>query len=221
MEVNCIENEMYQENESKYCNLRFLSNSLNSCLLDGDDIHLGHYLDAYKELKKFCNLMGSVFGFVASEIENKTGVLEQFRKEDECGNFVTMKNMIKHEKEKGVLKNINYISGCRTLLLLNRGLDFLRTFLRRASTLNPNEGTASIGKQSYEETLAMHHVWYIRAGTKLAMITMPTKQNLLNYVLGDTQEYMLQYLPEVIEAANRVYDRTYKTMKDYNLLGLA
>lgn len=66
--------------------------------------------------------MGSVFGFVASEIESKTGILEQFRKEDECGNFVTMKNMIKHEKDQGVLKNINYISGCRTLLLLNRGL---------------------------------------------------------------------------------------------------
>ncbi|XP_073979843.1 ceramide-1-phosphate transfer protein [Rhodnius prolixus] len=218
MEVNNLDNE---HSDSKYCNLRFLSNSLNSCLLDGDDIHLGHYLDSYKELKKFCHLMGSVFGFVASEIESKTGILEQFRKEDECGNFVTMKNMIKHEKDQGVLKNINYISGCRTLLLLNRGLDFLKTFLQRISKLNPNEGTASVGKQSYEETLAHHHVWYVRAGARLAMITMPSKQNLLNYVLGDTQDCMLQYLPEVVEAANRVHARTYNTLKAHNLLELA
>lgn len=58
----------------------------------------------------------------------------------------------------------------------------MKTFLQRISKLNPNEGTASVGKQSYEETLAHHHVWYVRAGARLAMITMPSKQNLLNYV---------------------------------------
>ncbi|KAK9508025.1 hypothetical protein O3M35_007776 [Rhynocoris fuscipes] len=223
MHGNNYHGNINRDQNYKFCNLRLVSESLESCLLDGEDIHLGHYLDAYRELKKFCTLMGSVFGFVASEIEHKTGILEEYRKNDECGNFLTMKSMIEYEKTEGLSRNDNYTSGCRTLLLLNRGLDFLRKFLERTSKLNLNESTKHAAKESYEETLANHHVWYVRTGARIAMLTMPSKQNLLDYVLGpgDQQTYMLQYLPSVLTAANRVHHRTHTTLQNNNLLNLA
>lgn len=70
--------------------------------------------------------MGTVFGFVGSEIGSKMEVLEQFVFKDEDNNYSTMKQMVKYEMDKGLLNDTSYISGCRTLLRLHRGLGKLR-----------------------------------------------------------------------------------------------
>ncbi|KAG8264636.1 ceramide 1-phosphate binding [Homalodisca vitripennis] len=68
--------------------------------------------------------MGSVFGFVGSEISSKMEALEQVRTANKSNNFSTMKRMVQFEIDKGMLKDSSYISGSRTLLRLHRGLVF-------------------------------------------------------------------------------------------------
>lgn len=64
--------------------------------------------------------MGSVFGFVGSEIGGKMEILEQLVNKD--NHFQTMKEMVNYEMENGLLQHRSYISGSRTLLRLHRGL---------------------------------------------------------------------------------------------------
>lgn len=66
--------------------------------------------------------MGTVFGFVGSEIGSKMEVLVELRSKHENGNFASMKKMIEYEIENNLLKDSKYVSGSRTLLRLHRGL---------------------------------------------------------------------------------------------------
>lgn len=72
---------------------------------------------------RFFTLIGSVFGFVSSDVRAKIDILTTFRKNDEkAENFVTFKTMMSYEKDSGLLKDSKYVSGSRTLLRLHRGL---------------------------------------------------------------------------------------------------
>lgn len=71
---------------------------------------------------RFCQLMGSVFSFVCSEIRSKMDILYDLRKNDKENNFCTMKTMVKYEEENNLLADAKYVSGCRTFLRLHRGL---------------------------------------------------------------------------------------------------
>ena len=66
--------------------------------------------------------MGSVFGFVASDVQSKLDILEEFRKGDQKDDFETVETIILFEKRENLLDNSKYVSGCRTLLRLHRAL---------------------------------------------------------------------------------------------------
>lgn len=67
--------------------------------------------------------MGSVFGFVSSDLKAKVDVLADFlSNESVSDNFQTVKKMIEYEKENKLLDKNDYTSGSRTLLRLHRGL---------------------------------------------------------------------------------------------------
>lgn len=67
--------------------------------------------------------MGSIFGFVCSDVKSKVEILEEFRANAEVAEkFETVKQMIIYEREKELLQKKDYVSGCRTLLRLHRGL---------------------------------------------------------------------------------------------------
>lgn len=65
--------------------------------------------------------MGSVFGFVSSDLKQKIEVLVELMGKDEQ-NYITIKSMIAYEKEHNILDKGNHINGARTLLRLHRGL---------------------------------------------------------------------------------------------------
>lgn len=71
---------------------------------------------------RFFQLMGSVFSFVSSDVKSKVEILEEFRKKENAENFITCKTMITYEKNEGLFKKKDYVSGSRTLLRLHRGL---------------------------------------------------------------------------------------------------
>lgn len=65
--------------------------------------------------------MGTVFGFVSSDLKQKIEVLiELMNKNDQ--NYTTIKSMIEYEKESNMLDKGDYTNGSRTLLRLHRGL---------------------------------------------------------------------------------------------------
>lgn len=66
--------------------------------------------------------MGSVFGFVSSDVKSKVEILEDYRKKENSDKFETFKSMFNYEKSEGLLKKSDYVSGSRTLLRLHRGL---------------------------------------------------------------------------------------------------
>lgn len=66
--------------------------------------------------------MGTVFGFVSSDVKSKIEVLEEFRRKENNEKFVTFNAMLTYEKTTGLLNKSDYVSGSRTLLRLHRGL---------------------------------------------------------------------------------------------------
>ena len=65
--------------------------------------------------------MGSVFGFVYSDLKQKIDVLQELLNKDQ-ENYQTIKSMIQHEKENKLLEKKDFVSGVRTFLRLHRGL---------------------------------------------------------------------------------------------------
>lgn len=67
--------------------------------------------------------MGTVFGFVSSDVKAKIDILEMLRhKHDDGTNFESFSSMLEFEKSSGLLNKSDYVSGSRTLLRLHRGL---------------------------------------------------------------------------------------------------
>lgn len=114
--------------------------------------------------------------------------------------------MMDYEMTSELLTKKDYVSGCRTLLRLHRGLDFTRNFLRKLAELGPDEKTNDACKISYQETLAPYHTFLIRKGANLAMYALPTRDVLLKKVCKDVGE-SVKALPEMLQFTDVVYDR--------------
>ncbi|XP_037948756.1 ceramide-1-phosphate transfer protein [Teleopsis dalmanni] len=185
-----------------------------------DDIHLGEYLQAYEEINKFFQLMGSVFGFVSSDVRSKIDILEEFRSNDgTTTNFKTIKTMIEYEINTDLLKDKNYISGSRTLLRLHRGLEFVYEFLNRLSELEEHDKLHNCSKEVYNDTLGKHHPWMIRKGAVLAMYALPTQGELLKRVCVNVPRAK-EVLPDMLKNTKTVYERTDSLYTHFDLHGL-
>ena len=68
-----------------------------------DDVSVAEYIAGYKELYKFLCLMGTVFGWVGSDVFNKVTLLEKYLAGDEKEHYKTVKTMIEYEVCRSVL----------------------------------------------------------------------------------------------------------------------
>lgn len=67
--------------------------------------------------------MGSIFGFVCSDVKSKVEILEEFRENKEVREkFESVRKMMNYERDSELLLKKDYVSGSRTLLRLHRGL---------------------------------------------------------------------------------------------------
>ncbi|KAG5677449.1 hypothetical protein PVAND_007207 [Polypedilum vanderplanki] len=185
-----------------------------------DDVLMDYYILAFKEILKFFDAMGTIFGFVSSDIKSKISILEEFRTNSEQKDkFASVKSMMDYEMSAELLHKKDYVSGCRTLLRLHRGLDFTRNFLRKLAELNPDDKTNEACKISYQETLADYHPFLIRKGANLAMYALPTRDDLLHKVCDDVPK-SVKLLPEMLNYTDIVYDRIQALYKKNDLLAL-
>lgn len=205
--------------ELTFFDLRTVHDHFDQALAENDDIVLKAYLDAYNELYKFFQLMGSVFSFVSSDLKQKIDILTNLlNKDDE--QYITVKSMIDYEKENKLLEKPDFVNGARTLLRLHRGLDFIREFLRQLGDLSDGDKTSSCCQDAYNKTLAKHHPWVIRKAAIVAMYAMPNREALLKKVCGENVQRNLDILPKMLEITADVYNRTDSIYECYQLHAL-
>ncbi|XP_032670573.1 ceramide-1-phosphate transfer protein [Odontomachus brunneus] len=202
--------------ELSFFDLRTVHDNFDRALMENDDIDLKAYLDAYNELYKFFQLMGSVFSFVSSDLKQKIDVLTELRNKDNQ-NYTTVKTMIEYERENKLLEKADFVNGARTLLRLHRGLDFIREFLRQLGDLTDVDKTSGCCQDAYNKTLAKHHPWVIRKAAIVAMYTMPTREMLFKKVCGENVQRNIDVLPKMLEVTADVFDRTHTVYDTYQL----
>ncbi len=122
--------EMEGEEEFKMKNLR---RYFAECLTEDGDLLVDSYVLGYDEIYKFLCLLGTVFGWVASDVHQKNNVLRAHRKGEQADKYRTVEGMVRHEEEtKLVLVNARHkdcTSGARNLLRLHRALAYINAFL--------------------------------------------------------------------------------------------
>ncbi|XP_012270183.1 ceramide-1-phosphate transfer protein isoform X2 [Orussus abietinus] len=209
---------MAESTEVSYFDLRVVHDHFERALIEDDDIDIKAYLDAYNELNKFFQLMGSVFSFVSSDLKQKIDILSEKVKTD-GDNYTTIKSMISYEKQRKILKS-DSSNGARTLLRLHRGLDFIREFMQRLGDLTDAEKTSSCCQEAYGKTLAKHHPWVVRTAAVVAMYTLPTREALLKKVCGEHVQRNVDILPKMLEVTAVVFTRTHSLYEVHQLHAL-
>lgn len=144
--------------------------------------------------------MGTVFGFVSSDVTSKLEILSTFRKGEHGEEFSTIEGMILHEEAAKKFEDPKYISASRTLLRLHRALCnliiipflseshlrlfavFIALFLEELFQLKNDDKLASSCQKVYSATLGKFHPWLIQKAAIMAMYALPTKSGLLHRV---------------------------------------
>lgn len=201
--------------------LRVVIENLQNSLEDEDDLDLDAYTAAYNEICKFFQGLGTVFGFINSDVKNKIEILEEYRRLPDTGdNYATLSSMIEFEKEAGTIADEQKPSGSRTLLRLHRALEFIAKLFRSVSTANDDASVGKLAKASYDETLAKYHPWIVRQGASIAMLTLPSVKQLFAKALPEEKDNLRPLLVSLSDEADRVYNFTQSVYAENGILEL-
>lgn len=95
---------------------------------------------------RFFGLLGTVFGFVGSDVQQKLVQLECLRKGGAGEHYATVQQMMSWERESGLLESDKAGNGCRTLLRLHRALgQWVSTSRRRGALLIGGQEFTNLG----------------------------------------------------------------------------
>ena len=80
---------------------------------------------------KFLNLLGTVFGWVASDVDAKMEILRGHKNGESGDKYLTVQSMVQHEIENDMIKHKakDSSTGTRNLLRLHRALEYIVAFL--------------------------------------------------------------------------------------------
>lgn len=68
-----MDNSKVDPNLPKDFSLKVLQSSFEGCIAEDGNLLLLNYITGFEELYKFLNLLGTVFGWVSVDIDNKLG----------------------------------------------------------------------------------------------------------------------------------------------------
>ncbi|XP_059178922.1 ceramide-1-phosphate transfer protein-like [Physella acuta] len=191
-----------------------------SCRTVDDVINLDCYIDAYEELCKLFRLFGTIFSFVTSDVEEKIGILRDFRKSENAEQYKSVQSMLQFEVSKDLTKSKKHPSGARTLLRLHRALEFISAFLQKLKNTDNSVKFSSAASAAYDDTLSRHHPWLIRKAVHVAMYMLPTRQDLLKKMGVEDNEAGMQGINDLIHELNTIFSVTEELYKRDDLLDL-
>merc|ERR1711981_111035 len=240
--VNCNENELHNPNEQdikemKEQNLASdapsdsilekLRVSFEGCIRDDGKILIKNYIDGFEELYKFLNLLGTVFGWVSTDVDAKMEVLRQHRKAENADKYENVQDMVAYEVDNKLIKPKarDSSTGSRNLLRLHRALEYIIAFLKGVPDLGTDEKCCPLSQDAYKRTLMKHHPWVVQKAATLAMHMLPLKKGLLEKVSGKefgSDEYKAaeEILPRGVKVMEEVYAKTEEIYKQHDLLTL-
>ena len=129
--------------------------------------------------------------------------------------------MIRYEVEYGLTTFRGRVpSGSRTLLRLQRALEFILRFIDEMSMSEDDAKSSEIAQNVYKRTLANHHPWLVQKMAGLVMYMLPSRKDLIETMCKQNYERVLILMHEVTQTGNPIYDITHSLYKKYNLLNL-
>eukprot|EP00794_Sanderia_malayensis_P015403 gene15403-16975_t len=202
---------------SSLFDIRVVVDEFTKCSEGG--LGIDPYITAYEELCVFFNLLGSVFGFITSDVKEKIEILRHFRSGASYREqYEKVEKMFTHEIEKNKEAKKGLL-GSRTLLRLHRALSFTMLFMERLSESSNNDKTSAIASTAYSETLSKFHPWLIRKAAMFAMYTLPTRGDILLMLgkdMGESQEVQF-LLKQCVNAIRPVYEQVDELYTKYEL----
>uniref|UniRef100_A0A673BVB8 Glycolipid transfer protein domain containing 2 n=1 Tax=Sphaeramia orbicularis TaxID=375764 RepID=A0A673BVB8_9TELE len=194
-----------------------------------------HNLDLCKRILpvlcycRFMDALGPMVGLISKEIETKTSIIRQLallaeENPEHSSAYHSVQSMILVELNRGVVDFHHQTdSGCRTLLRLHRALLWLKLFLEKLAE-TPVTGRlrspSELCRESYQQTLANHHTWFVRRAAELAFIALPERGYFFRLVCVQNQQELSTVLTKVVRAIGEVYERTQRALEDNNMLDL-
>ena len=166
--------------------------------------------------------MGRLFGFVATDIEEKIANMEALLQE-KPEVYKTIQSLIEYEVtnnltgEKVKSKDGLVQSGTWTLVRLHRSLEFILEFMRRMATCSDDAKTSQIASDVYDVTLAKHHNWLIRKMAMFAMYTLPNRRELVHRMCKQSYEEANELVGTVASNGQKVYDYTQQLFDQHQI----
>ncbi|XP_056425036.1 ceramide-1-phosphate transfer protein-like [Hyla sarda] len=199
--------------------------SFHSCVTTDQEVLLEHYLEAWRELIKFMDSMGTVFTFISHETVTKINILQNYLNGKNGRSYRTVRSMIKFELENGVvnfkeLPSNKVPSGCRTLLRMHRALKWLEVFLYNVGTNPGQDKTSELCAEAYHKTLAHHHSWFIRQVAEVAFLALPPLEEMYKVVCVRDHDEARVVLLTTVDSIVKVYNLTQELYTQNHMLDL-
>lgn len=209
--------------EQKFC-LQEVLDTYKLCLSPEKEVYLEHYVAGWRELVKFLNCLGSVFGFIARDAVNKIQILVALLNSENGSQYCTLQSMVKYELDNDLVdltkRAAHPESGCRTLLRLHRALRWLELFLESLRTSTEDSKTSVMCAEAYNESLARHHPWMIRKTAGVAFCVLPGRPTFFEVMNVGPPEKVVALLGEAVPLISEVYRITEELYAQRNILDL-
>ena len=165
-------------------------------------------------------MFGTVFGFVSSDVEEKIGILRDYRKSEVSDKYESVQKMLEYEVANKLTDNKKKASGARTLLRLHRALEFISALLEKIRDTDNKAKFSTEAVAAYDATLAKHHPWLVKKGVHVAMMMLPSRPDLLKKMSLDDTEEKMALLAKLIDELNVIYKITQDLYAKDKLLDL-
>ena len=207
---------------AKEFRLPVLIDAFKKALPEDGTILIDEYARGYDELCSFFDILGSMFGFITSDIREKIDILRHHRSGNSGAKYETVQSMMEYEIENDLTAaKTKPLSGSRTLLRLHRALAFVMLFLENLSKSSDQDSSANIASDAYNNTLAEFHPWTVRKLANLAMYTLPNVGDMVVKAGGKTDHKEARdLLKEGAGVMKPLYDKTEALYTEKDLHGL-
>eukprot|EP00095_Tigriopus_kingsejongensis_P009333 maker-scaffold247_size239117-snap-gene-1.21 protein:Tk09333 transcript:maker-scaffold247_size239117-snap-gene-1.21-mRNA-1 annotation:"hypothetical protein DAPPUDRAFT_231317" len=205
--------------------LELLEKHFSKSLKEDGSIDLDLYLLGFGEIYKFLNLLGTVFGWVAADVNHKLVHLGSHRNGAQGSHYATIESMVEFEVKEKIVnpKARETNSGTRNLLRLHRAMDFISKFLEVLPDLPMDDKCCTSAQNAYKKTLIKFHPWVVQKAAMLAMHMLPTKKDLIRKInsgSNDAVEKATETLKKAVQAMIEAYSRTQKVYQAHNVIDL-